>query len=219
MNRIVGLIGLWLALTLTGCAKPQPYDYTAFRQSNPKSILVLPPINESVDINASHSLLSQVAFPLAESGYYVFPVAVVEETFLQNGMTTPQDINSVSIDKLYKIFSADAVLYLTIKEYGTKYLVITSDTRVTADAKLVDLKNGQLLWSGSATASSSEQQSNSGGGVIGLLAAAIVDQIANTIMERGHNIAGITSVRLLSASTPRGMLHGPRSPLYGKEHL
>jgi len=84
---------------------------------------------------------------------------------------------------------------------------------------LVDLRSGQLLWQGSATASTAEQQSNSNGGIIGLLAQAIVEQIANTVTERGHDIAAITSVRLLSAGSPNGILHGPRSPLYGKQQL
>ena len=66
----------------------QAYDYTAYKQSRPRSILVLPPLNESPEVAASHSMLSQVTMPLAEAGYYVLPVALVDETFKQNGMST-----------------------------------------------------------------------------------------------------------------------------------
>ncbi len=218
MKALMGLCIILSALLLTGCAKPVGYDYTAFKQSRPKSILVLPPLNQSTDVKASYSMLSQVTYPLAEAGYYVLPVAVVDETFRQNGLTTPADIHSVSPAKLQQIFGADAVLYLNVKEYGTQYMVIASDTRVTADAKLVDLRTGAVLWAGTATASSNEGQA-SGAGVIGILVQAVVDQVANTMMERGHNIAGITSVRLLSAERYNGMLHGPRSPKYGKDVL
>ncbi|PWC19991.1 hypothetical protein DDT52_11620 [Brenneria roseae subsp. roseae] len=217
MNRILGLCGLLCALVLTGCAKPVPYDYTAFKESKPRSILVLPPVNHSPDVKASYSMLSQVTYPLAESGYYVLPVAVVEETFRQNGLTTAQDIQAVNVSKLHQIFGADAALYLDVKEYGTKYIVINSETRVTADARLVDLRNGKLLWSGSATASSDEQQSSNSGGIIGILVQAAIDQIASTMSDKGHDIAGITSGRLLAAGHPRGMLYGPRSLQYGKE--
>ena len=85
---------------------------------------------------------------------------------------------------------------------------------VTASARLVDLRTGKLLWEGSASASSAEQQGNSGGGLIGMLVVAVVNQIANTLTDKGHEIAGITSVRLLSADMPNGILHGPRSPKY-----
>ncbi|TAJ00118.1 DUF799 domain-containing protein [Pectobacterium versatile] len=217
MNRFLGLCGLVFALMLTGCAKPVPYDYTAFKQSKPKSILVLPPVNHSPDVKASYSLLSQVTYPLAESGYYVFPVAVVEETFKQNGLVTASDIHALSTAKLQQIFGADAALYLDVKEYGTSYIVINSETRVSADARLVDLRTGKLLWSGSATASSNEQQSNANGGIIGILVQAAVSQIAHTISDKGHDIAGVTSARLLAAGNSRGMLYGPRSLQYGKE--
>ena len=68
------------ALLAGACATPQPYDYTAFKEARPKSLLVLPPLNNSPDVNASYSFLSHVTLPLAESGYYVLPVTLVDET-------------------------------------------------------------------------------------------------------------------------------------------
>ncbi|CNL09089.1 DUF799 domain-containing protein [Yersinia alsatica] len=217
MKSIFAICAVMMALLLTGCAKPvQQQDYSAFKQSKPKSILVLLPQNQSPEVAASHGMLSQVTYPLAEAGYYVLPVAVVEETFKQNGMTNAGDIHAASPAKLHKIFGADAVLYITVVQYGTSYQVITSDTRVTANAKLVDLRTGKLLWSGSATASSNEGD-NSSGGVISMLVQAAVTQISNTLTDRSHDIAGVTSTRMLTAGTPNGILYGPRSPNYGKD--
>ena len=116
--------GLLLALLLSGCAPKKSYDYTAFRQSKPKSILVLLPKNESPDVKAGYGVLSQVTLPLAEAGYYVFPVAVVENTFKQNGVVNGEEMHGVSHQKLREIFGADAVLYLKVTEYGTSYQVI-----------------------------------------------------------------------------------------------
>ncbi|WP_213989196.1 DUF799 domain-containing protein [Sodalis sp. dw_96] len=216
MNRLLVFISLVFTLALTGCAKPVPHDYTAFKQSRPRSILVLPPVNQSPDVNASHSMLSQVTLPLAEAGYYVLPVAVVEETFKQNGMTTPQDIRAVSIAKLHQIFGADAVLYIDVTGYGAKYVVLASETRVTATARLVDLRTGKLLWTGGATASNNEQDNNNNS-LVGMLITAAISQVASNMMDKGHDIAGITSARMLSAGAPGGILYGPYSPSYGKD--
>ncbi|MGG4606678.1 DUF799 domain-containing protein [Providencia sp. Me31A] len=216
MKNLLMLTGLVMVWLLSGCAQPTKFDYTAFNQSKPKSILVLLPQNSSPEVQASHSLLSQTALPLAEAGYYVFPVAVVEETFKQNGMVNAGDIQAVSPAKLHEIFGNDAVLYLNITEYGTSYQVIASDTRVTADAKLIDAKTGTLLWSGSATASSTENNSSSSG-IIGMLVTAVINQIADTMTDKSYTIAGVTSARLLSAGKPNGILYGPRSPKYGKD--
>jgi hypothetical protein len=211
----------WLALLLAsmllgGCATPAKYDYSSFRESRPASILVLPPLNSSPDVNATYSMLSQTTLPLAESGYYVFPVTLVDETFKQNGMTMPADIHQLPGGKLREIFGADAALYIDVKQYGTTYAVVMSETRVTAEGRLVDLRSGKKLWEGSATASSNEGNNNSGG-LVGMLVKAVISQIVDTLSNRGHAIAGMTSYRLLAAGRPNGILYGPRSPLYLKE--
>lgn len=200
-------------LLVTGCATQQPYDYTAFKQSRPRSILVLPPLNVSPDVLATNSVLAQVSLPLAESGYYVFPVTLVNETFKQNGLVNPAEMHDVKLQKLREIFGADTALYITVKQYGTTYTVISSESRVTAEARLIDLRSEQVLWSGSATASSAEGRSSSGG-LVGLLVSALVHQILESTTNRAHPIAGVTSNRLLAAGRPNGILYGPRSPMF-----
>ncbi|WP_339544538.1 DUF799 domain-containing protein [Pseudomonas sp. RA_35y_Pfl2_P32] len=216
--RSVKLLAGALALALLGgCVSPKTVDYSAYKQSRPKSILVLPPLNDSPDVKATYSMLSQVTFPLAEAGYYVLPIALVDETFRQNGLTTPADIHQAPANKLQEIFGADAALYITVTEYGTSYMLIASDTVVTASAKLVDLRTGTTLWTGTARASSEESGGGGGGGLVGMLITAAVKQIVNSSTDAGHPVAGITSVRLLSAGQPAGLLYGPRSPKYGTD--
>ena len=95
-------------LLMTGCATRQPYDYTAFKESKPRSIVVLPPLNNTPEVQASYSVLSYATLPLAESGYYVMPVTLVAETFKENGMTQPADMHATPAAKLREIFGADA---------------------------------------------------------------------------------------------------------------
>jgi hypothetical protein len=102
------LLVLLAAGLTTGCAtQTKPYDYTAFKESRPASILVLPPINNSPDVAATYSMYSQVTYPLAESGYYVYPVTLVDETFRQNGLNNPPEMHEVTLKKLREIFGAD----------------------------------------------------------------------------------------------------------------
>ena len=168
---------LLAAALLGGCAAQRPaVDYSEFRSARPASILVLPPVNSSPDVKATYSVLSQVTMPLAESGYYVLPVTLVDEMFRENGVTDPGQMHEVPAAKLKEIFGADAVLYIKIGQYGTSYSVISSESRVSAEASLVDLTSGGVLWQGSATASSAEGRSSSGG-LVGMLVQAIVSQI------------------------------------------
>ncbi|RRS08855.1 hypothetical protein EAG18_10050 [Pseudoalteromonas sp. J010] len=209
---------LLLALTLiTGCVStPEGHDYSAFRTADPHSIIVLPPINNTPEVIAPYSLMSQIYHPIAESGYYVFPAAVVEQTFKNNGLTVASDTHAVPVTKLHEIFGADAALYITIEEYGTSYVVVSSETVVTASATLVDLKSGTVLWQDKASASSAETRGNNGGGLVGMLVEAALNQVLESVTDRGFDIAAITSSRLLSSDIHNGLLHGPRSPKYGQ---
>ncbi len=211
------LVGACVLALFAGCAERKTTDYAAFKQSRPKSILIVPPLNNSPDVKASYSMLAQVTYPLAEAGYYVMPVALVAETFRQNGMTTPADIHELPAAKLREIFGADAGLYVTVSDYDTRYMVLSSATIVTASAKLVDLKTGATLWTGAASASSEEGRQNQGG-LVGMLITAAVNQIISSVQDdAGYPIAGITSARLLSPNPNGGILYGPRSPKYGTD--
>jgi hypothetical protein len=214
--RALRLAGALAALAvMTACAtKPQAYDYTAFKQARPTTLLVLPPVNDTPDVKATYSVLAQATAPLAEAGYYVLPVTLMDETFRQNGLTSPNDIQAVSAQKLRDIFGADAAVYITVKQYGTSYAVLSSESRVTVQGRIIDLRSGQLLWQGQATASSAEQQQSNQGGLVGLLVQAVVMQIIGTATDASHQWAGVADGRLLAAKQPNGVLYGPRSPKY-----
>lgn len=220
LSSKMGRSGAWVAavvglLVLQGCATPpKPYDYSAYKESKPASILVLPPVNGTPEIQATPSVLAQVTLPLAESGYYVVPVALVDETLKGNGIHSAEEAQQISVGKLREIFGADAGLYVKVTRYGSVYKVVASETAVTLEAKLVDLRNGRLLWEGSASASSAEQSGSNQAGLLGLLVKAVVEQIVASSTDRSHPMAGIASQRLLSAGRPNGLLFGPRSPLY-----
>ena len=160
MKNSLKLVAAALAVVvLSGCAvkPPVPYDYTEYKLSNPKSILVLPPVNKTPEVRAPYSMLAQVTFPLAESGYYVLPVSLVDETLKENGVTQAQDAHELPSAKLREIFGADAALYITMTKYGTVYQVLDSNTTVSAEARLVDLKTDKVLRTGTATASTASQ--------------------------------------------------------------
>lgn len=206
-----------LAIFFTGCSvkEPEPYNYSAFLQKKPRSILVLMPTNDSTDVAGSAAVLANAVGPLSEAGYYVFPVALVNDTFKQNGITEPSEIAAVPLNKLDKIFQADSVLYINIKEYGTSYAVISSSTKVVLEAKLIDIKSGAKLWEGTATAI--EDSSSGQSSLLGMLVSAVISQVANTISDRSYDLAAMADAYLFSRNCHNCILYGPYSPYYGKD--
>jgi len=195
---------------LAGCATRPPKDLTAFNAAKPASLLVLPPLNETPDPDATGAVLAQISLPLAESGYYVMPVSLVAETLKQNGMQTPHDMHQIAAPKLREVFGADAAVYITVKQYGSKYMVIASDTVVSVEARIVDLRSGAELWTGQASAASSEESSSNQLGLVGLLVKALVEQIVSSATDRSFPVAGRAVNRLLFTGTPQGIPAGPR---------
>ncbi len=66
----LGIVMLFAGLA--PCPEKQ-VDYAKFKAARPRSIVVLPPLNESPDIKATYAMLSQATYPLAESGYLRAP--------------------------------------------------------------------------------------------------------------------------------------------------
>ncbi len=209
--RLVDWWALVLVMSLTGCATT-PHDYAAYRAHMPRSILVLPPINESIDANATYSYLTTVTKPVAERGYYVFPVAVVDEFMKDNGLPTPADMHNVSLAKIAEVIGPDAVLYITIEDFGQKFLVLTSETRVDARARMVDVATGTEIWSGEVR---HRVGSNSSGNIVADIVAAAIIQVAEAATDQTHEAARQANHVMVNDSND-GLLIGPLHPEYGQ---
>ncbi len=206
-NLVMGLNILLgaLAILLFGCATPKNYDQ--FRAAHPKSILVLPPKNQSTDVRGTYSFLSTVTLPIAEKGFYIFPVAVVDHMMKENGLPSANEMHEVSLKKIKEILNPDAVLYLTLEQYGSKFVVVQSQTTVAAAGKLVSTASGQVLWEGKIVKTVASS-SNNGGGLAGLLVSAIVTQAVNSSVDYAHDVSVIASHELFMTDG-QGLLNGP----------
>lgn len=205
-TKILAVTTLFLIALLTGCATTAPYDYSALEQHKPRSILVLPPLNESVDVNAPYIYLSRVTRPLAERGYYVFPVEVIDRFMKEQGLPSSAEMHQVPLAKIKEIIDPDAVLYVTIENWGQKYQIIASTAIVKVKAQLIDVDTGTLLWEGQAQAV--QQSDDGGGGLAGALVSALITQVINKKVDQTPNLARVAN-HLLFYTEGQGLLEGP----------
>lgn len=212
----------FLALLFSGCAINQPkiYDYSAFLDAKPKSILVLMPTNESTEIKAASAVLSHSVLPLVEAGYYVFSPALVNETFRTNSVYEAEEIAKISLDKIRSVFAPDAVLYINITHYGTKYQILDSITQVGIYAKLIDAKTGTLLWDKTALYQQNANSGNSGGGLAGLIVmavTAVVSQVANNLTDVAYDLSASAMGYAFSQNCYDCLLYGEKSPYFRQD--
>lgn len=162
-----------LAVLLTGCASNVvKQDLSAFEAAKPRSILVVPAANKSVDVDAPAYLLTTLTVPLAEKGFYVFPVHTAKTVLEQEGLYEGEQIHQQSPAHLAQMFGADAILYVTINQWDAKYVVISTTVTVDFDYRLVS-KDGTELWRANKRMQYSPQQQNTGHPLANLIAAAV----------------------------------------------
>lgn len=172
--KYANLLLCFMAVVLTGCVNaPVKKDLSAFNTAAPKSILVVPAVNQSLDVDAPSYLLSTLSVPLAEKGFYVFPVNTAKFVLEQEGLYEGERIHQQPPETLAKLFGADAVLYVTIKRWDAKYALITTTVTVEFDYRMVS-NDGSEIWKATQAMQYSPQNNNSSGNpMIDLIAMAV----------------------------------------------
>jgi hypothetical protein len=168
---------LWLlpALLLVGCVnQPVKKDMSAFQAAAPRSILVVPVVNRSLDVDAPNYVLATLPVPIAERGYYVFPVNTTKFVLEQEGLYEGERIQQESPTTLAKMFDADAVLYVTINRWDAQFILLSTTVTVDFSYRLV-ARDGTEIWNESKRMQYSPQNNNNSGGspLVALVAAVV----------------------------------------------
>ncbi len=207
-------ISLCFAFALSGCVTPQPdYNYSAFRAEDPHSILVVPPVNNAVDVDATAFYLATISRPVGERGYYVFPVGMVKRLLDEEGLSDENLVHESDPRLLAEMFGADSVLYVTIDRWDAQYAVLTTSVTVEFDYLLLSGKTGEELWS--STQSKTYSSDSGGGGVAGLIADAIVAAVEKAAPRY---VPLAKQANMEAAGKPgKGVPAGKYHPMYGKD--
>lgn len=171
-SKTITLGVLSAVLIVSGCATHQKADFTKFRSENPKSILVVPAVNRAVEVNAPDYFLSTISKPVAERGFYVFPVNVVKRVLEDDGLADANLVHDADPKRLGEIFDADAILYVTIERWDAQYIVLSTTVTVKFTYVLKSGRTGEELWRRTAELAYRPRTHRSGNPVADLLVTA-----------------------------------------------
>lgn len=171
-----------LGFILSGCATapkvltkgdvyPKMYD------EQPRSLLILPPMNESTDAEAKDYYMTTSEMPFALMGYYTFPTEMVSDIMKQEGVYDTELLYNLPMSKFAEYFGADAVLLTKIRKWDVSYMVVASNLTVSISAKIVSTKTSEVLWAHAGTVKVDLSGGNSGGGIAGLIVNAVATAI------------------------------------------
>ena len=156
---------------------PAPKQYGAFRAEGPRSVLVVPALNSTVNVDAADYFVSTISRPVAERGYYVFPAHMVKRVLDDEGLSDAGLVHQADASRFAPLFGCDTVMFVEIKKWESQYVVISTSTNVEFDYTLKSCRTGQTLWSSTQSMSYSPQASSSGNPLADLLVQAIVSAI------------------------------------------
>jgi hypothetical protein len=214
-NISVRTLGLVILLILSGCKTAPPRaDFTQLRTENPHSILVVPAINKSVDVNAPDYFLATISEPLAERGYYVFPVNMVRSVMADDGLNDANLVRSGDPKRLGELFGADAIMYISIDKWDAKYVVLSTTVTVELDYTLKSSHTGAQLWHNHEVMKYSPQASSGGG-----IAALVADAVSAAITKAAPNYIPLAQQANAQAINTKGsgLPAGPHNGLYLKD--
>jgi hypothetical protein len=208
----------FVAAVFSGCATIPKKDYTAFQAADPHSILIIPVVNRSVDVNAPDYFLSTLSIPVAERGYYVFPVDMVKHLLENDGLADADLVHNADTMKLCSMFGADSVLYVSIERWDARYLLLTTQVTVDFDYKLKDCKTGEVIWAERQVKVYSPQQSQSSGNPLADLVAMALTAAITKGVPNYMPLAHQANAAAFAYPKGRGLPAGPYLPEYRKDY-
>lgn len=171
-RRLSMILGLCSAMLLAGCASG-PHQF-AFDEPELRSILVVPVINETNSVEADTLMHATATTPLANMGYYAFPVDTVKFVLESESLYEPERVRELGPVKLAEMFHADSVLFIKVTYWDAQYIVLNTKTKVTAEYELFKA-DGTSLWKDTVTFVKDSSSQNAS--LIGLMVDAAVAAI------------------------------------------
>lgn len=202
-----------IVMTLTACQTTNVVkDYSAFRQSDPRSVLIVPVVNNSVEVDAPDLFLSTLSRYIAERGYYVYPVNLVKKVMEEDGMGDANLAQQADPTRIGEIFGSDTILYVTINTWNASYAILATQVTVELEYTLKDAHTGETLWTDSQTRAWTPQNQQMGHPLLTLIAAAVQAAVVKAApdyipLARQANYAAFNQPKA-------GIPAGPYNPKY-----
>lgn len=147
-----------VAAILTGCMSSSPVvqttrgmKYESLYQENPRSIVIMPPVNLTNHAEAKDYFYTTLYQPLCEKGYYVFPPALTLEIFQQEGAYDSEEFIEGDLGKFAEVMGCDAAMFTRISKWdkaalnGTITAQVEYILRSTITGKTLFQRSGTMI--------------------------------------------------------------------------
>lgn len=171
MKKILSLI--LGALVFVSCSSnlTRGSQYPKMYEEKPTSILIMPPINKTVNVEAKEYFYTSLSNPLSEKGYYVVSPFLAMDVFQSESAYDSENFIKGNLASFRNVFGVDAAMFTIIN--GWKKSAIGSKITVDIEYILRSTKTGDVLFNRKGVISVDCSINSSGSLLLNLAASAI----------------------------------------------
>ena len=209
MKRVITYIFLALAVCSCGAggAFTRESQYATMYENMPGTILVMPPINNTTNVEAKDLLYTSIRRPLAEAGFYVISPTLAMDVLKAESAYDSELFVDASLEPFKNFFGADAVIFSQIDEWVKRGFGIDVKIRYF----IRSTSNGEIIFDRTCDLYLDLSQDSNSSGQFGLIGA-LVDMAASAIVTA--TTKHIEAARMTNNYIFQDIPRGKYSPMY-----
>lgn len=160
MKKILYVI-LITVVAFSGCTTTAPIArstaYKGIYDEKPLTILVMPPINRSTNVEAKEFFHTTLNVPIANAGYYVIPTFLSMEIMKNESAYDTELFIDKPLDKFRDVFGADMALFTIIHKWDKSglaakvYVQVEYIIKSTKTNEVVFRRTGDIQYNASVS--------------------------------------------------------------------
>ncbi|MBE6235411.1 MAG: hypothetical protein E7112_04135 [Bacteroidales bacterium] len=140
MKRLICLMAVCLIAASCGVTGTvtRGTQYAKMYEEKPVTLLVMPPINKSANVEAKDLLYTSISRPLIEAGYYVLSPLLAMDVLKSESAYDSEVFFEAPLSTFNSYFGADAVVFSVIETWAKKGLGIQTKIRYVIKSAYTD---------------------------------------------------------------------------------
>lgn len=204
------IIILIVASSCTTTSKiPKSTAYKGIYDEKPLSVLLMPPINRSTNVEAKEYFHSTLNIPIANAGYYVVPPFLSMEILKRESAYDSELFLDAPLTKFGEVFGADVVVFTIIHKWDKSGLA--AKVYVEVEYIIKSIKTNEVIYTRKGNVTYDASINSGAGGLAGALVNMAASAI-NTALTKYVDVA-----RACNAYTFKDLPAGKYSPIYGTD--
>lgn len=183
--------------------------YPKMYEEKPLCILIMPPINNTNNVDSKEFLYASLAKPLCNFGYYVFPPIMTLDFIKSESAYDSERFLKSDLKNFYKYIGADALLFTKINEWSKSAL--SGEIIVSIDYILKSTKTNEVLFKTTSRIEIDTRCSSKNGSVLADLFGNAIATAVNTALKSQVKVA-----RKCISDGFQQLPYGKYSPKYWK---